>query len=72
VDLQEKRETGHLTAINCLADFYLVNEMIIPSSNYWNIGTGVNTGDVLKDENGLSYLKRFAKNFVWLMRKIEE
>ncbi|SIR17327.1 flavodoxin family protein [Halanaerobium kushneri] len=65
-------ETGHLTAINCLVDFYLVNEMIIPSSNYWNIGTVVNARDVLKEENGLSYLKRFAKNFAWLIRKIEE
>jgi len=55
-------ETVHLTTVNCLVDFYLVNEMIIPSSNYWNIGTGVNKTDILKDKKGISYIKRFAEN----------
>lgn len=65
-------ETGHLTTVNCLVDFYLVNEMVIPSSNYWNIGTGVNKGDILKDKKGISYIKRFAENFAWLMKMAEE
>ncbi len=64
-------ETGQLTTINCLVDFYLVNEMIIPSSNYWNIGTAVNKGDILNDKKGVSYIKKFAENFSWLMGKIE-
>ncbi len=65
-------ETGHLTTLNCLVNFYLVNEMVMPGSHYWNIGTGVNKGDILNDQKGISYIKRFAKNIAWLMRKIEE
>jgi len=64
-------ETGHLTTVNCLVDFYLVNEMVIPSSNYWNIGTGVSKGDILKDKKGISYIKRFAENNAWFLKKLE-
>jgi len=65
-------ETGQLTTINCLIDFYLVNEMIIPSSNYWNIGVGVKKGDILEDKKGQSYIVKFAENMAWLMKKVEE
>lgn len=65
-------ETGQLTTLNCLIDFYLVNEMIIPGSNYWNIGFGVKKGDILKDKKGQSYIIKFAENMAWMMRKLEE
>lgn len=63
-------ESGQLTTINCLTDFYLVNEMFIPSSHYWNIGVGVQKGDVENDEKGKSYIGRFAQNLAWAMKKL--
>lgn len=65
-------ETGHLTTINCLIDFYLLNEMFIPGSTYWNIGVGVHKGDVKKDEKGISYIIRFAQNLARTMKNLEE
>jgi len=47
--------------VNRLIDFYLVNEMVIPSSNYWNIGVAVNKGDILKDKKGISSIKNMRK-----------
>ncbi len=41
--------------------------MIIPGSNYWNISTGFNKGDILNDKKRMSYIKRFAKNMAWMM-----
>lgn len=64
-------ETGQLTTINCLVDFYLVNEMIIPSSTYWNIGIGVHKGDIEKDEKAKSYIIRFAQNLAWIIKSLE-
>jgi len=64
-------ESGQLATINCLADFYLVNEMFIPGSNYWNIGVGTHKGDIEQDEKGKSYIMRFGQNLTWLMKKIE-
>lgn len=65
-------ETGQLTTINCLVDFYLVNEMVIPSSTYWNIGIGVHKGDIEKDEKAKSYIIRFAQNLAWIIERLEE
>ncbi len=65
-------ETGHLTTINCLIDFYLVNQMIIPSSSYWNIGVGVNKDDILNDKKGILYMTKFAENMAWIMKKMKE
>lgn len=65
-------ETGQLTTLNCLVDFYLVNEMIIPSSTYWNVGVGVNKGDIEKDKNAKSYIIKFAQNLAWLIKSLKE
>lgn len=64
-------EAGQLAAINSLTDFYLVNEMLIPGSTYWNIGIGVHKGDIEKDEKGKSYIIRFAQNLAWTMKSME-
>ena len=65
-------ETEQLTTINCLVDFYLVNEMVMPSSTYWNIGIGVHKGDIEKDEKAKSYIVRFAQNLAWIIKSWEE
>jgi hypothetical protein len=31
--------------------------MIVPGSNYWNMGFGMDKGDVKKDEEGLGTMK---------------
>ncbi|WP_432666388.1 flavodoxin family protein [Wukongibacter baidiensis] len=63
-------ETGQLATLNSLVDFYLVNEMIIPSSEYWNIGVGAKKGAIKSDENGKRYIKKFAQNLAWLLKNI--
>lgn len=64
-------ETGHLTTLNCLTNFYLVNEMLMPSSKYWNVGVGVNKGEILNDKKARSYIIRFAQNISWLMNVVK-
>jgi len=64
-------ETGQLATINCLVDVFLVNEMVIPGSTYWNIGNGVNKGDIEKDEKAKSYMRSFAQNMAWISKSLE-
>jgi hypothetical protein len=44
--------------------------MIVPGSTYWNIAFGRRIGDVLKDKEGIATIKNFARNIVWLLKKI--
>ena len=38
--------------------------MIIPGSNYWNVGLGRNIGDVKEDEEGMQTMQVLGENMV--------
>lgn len=63
------RRAGAMHAFDSINHFFLINEMIIPGSSYWNIGIGKDKGDVLKDEEGLKTMKTLGENMAWLMKK---
>jgi multimeric flavodoxin WrbA len=44
--------------------------MIVPGSNYWNLGYGREIGEVTKDEEGLRTMRLLGQNMAWLMKKI--
>ncbi len=50
--------------------FFLINEMIVPGSTYWNMAFGLQKGDVKGDEEGLATVRTLAANMAWLMKKI--
>jgi multimeric flavodoxin WrbA len=50
--------------------FFLINEMIVPGSTYWNMAFGLQKGDVTSDEEGLATVRTLAANMAWLMKKI--
>jgi len=45
--------------------------MIIPGSSYWNVGVGLNRGDVEKNEEGMQTMKNLGKNIAWLIKKLK-
>jgi multimeric flavodoxin WrbA len=42
------RRAGAIHAFDALNHFFLINEMVVPGSSYWNIGVGLEPGDVRK------------------------
>ncbi len=65
------RRTGAMHAFSSINNFFLINEMIIPGSSYWNIGIGREKGDVLKDEEGINTVRTLGKNMAWLLERIK-
>jgi len=55
-----------------LNHLFLISQMIIPGSNYWNTGLGMEKGDVEKDEEGLQTMRVLGQNMAWLLKKIHE
>jgi hypothetical protein len=41
-----------------------------PRSTYWNMGFGLNKGEVLKDEEGLANMRHLGKCIDWLAKAI--
>jgi multimeric flavodoxin WrbA len=66
------RRAGAIHAFDSINHFFLINEMIIPGSSYWNIGIGRNKGEVLQDEEGMKTMKVLGENMAWLLEKIKD
>jgi multimeric flavodoxin WrbA len=65
------RRAGALHAFDTLNHFFLIGEMIVPGSSYWNIGIGREIGDVEKDEEGIQTMRTLGQNMAWLLNKIK-
>lgn len=66
------RRAGAIHAFDSINNFFLINEMIIPGSSYWNIAIGREKGEVLKDEEGMKTMKVLGENMAWLLLKLKE
>ncbi len=64
------RRAGQNFTFAQLNYFFLISEMIIPGSTYWNCGFGREKGEVEKDQEGLDTIRRLAHNMAWLMKKL--
>ncbi len=64
------RRAGATHAFDTLNHFFLISEMIVPGSSYWNIGIGREKGEVTKDAEGVETMKVLGRNMAWLLKKI--
>jgi multimeric flavodoxin WrbA len=64
------RRAGAIHAFDSMNHFFLIGQMIIVGSNYWNIGIGKDKGDVENDTEGMATMKKLGENMLWLLRKI--
>ena len=63
------RRGGAIHAFDSMNHFFLISQMIIPGANYWNMGFGLDKGDVKKDEEALQTMKILGQNMAWLLKK---
>ena len=64
------RRAGSIHVFDTINHFFLISQMIIPGSIYWNMGIGMDKGDVEKDEEGVMTMKILGGNMAWLLKKL--
>ncbi len=64
------RRAGHNFTLAQLLFFFMISEMIVPGSTYWNVAFGRQKGDVLKDEEGVNTIRHFGQKLAWLIKKV--
>ncbi len=64
------RRAGSLHAFDSINHFFLISEMIVPGSSYWNLGIGREPGDVRKDKEGIGTMKTLGRNMAWLLKRL--
>lgn len=64
------RRAGATHVFSSLNYFFLIGQMIVPGSSYWNLAMGREVGEVMKDEEGIKTMKTLGQNIAWLLKKI--
>ena len=64
------RRAGQNFTYAQLLFWFMINDMVVPGSTYWNIAFGRQPGEVQNDAEGLATMERFAENLAWLAKKL--
>jgi len=65
------RRTGGSATFDSLNHYLNYSEMIIATSNYWNVIHGRSAGEVTQDGEGRQIMRVLGKNMAWLLKMKE-
>jgi multimeric flavodoxin WrbA len=65
------RRAGAIHVFDTLNHFFLIGQMIVVGSSYWNIGMGREKEEVAKDEEGMQTMRVLGQNMAWLLQVME-
>lgn len=60
------RRGGATHVYDTINHMYLMSQMIVPGSTYWNIGFGLEKGEVAEDAEAYSNMKNLGETVAWL------
>ncbi len=66
------RRAGALPVFDAITHFFLISQMIVPGSSYWNLGVGRDPGDVAGDTEGMETMRTLGRNMAWLLRRLHD
>ncbi len=62
------RRSGGVTTFDQMNHYIHYAEMIIASSNYWNVIHGAKPGEIVVDEEGVQIMKILGQNMAWILK----
>jgi multimeric flavodoxin WrbA len=65
------RRSGGSSALDCLNHYLSYSEMIVATSNYWNIVHGRQVGEMEQDAEGVQTVELLADNLAWILEMRE-
>lgn len=60
------RRAGAIHVFDTINHMFLMSQMIVPGSIYWNLGIGLDKGDVLNDAEGMRNMRHLGTVIAWL------
>lgn len=64
------RRAGAIHTFDSLNHFFLISQMIVVGSIYWNMGRGLQPGDVNDDEEGIRTMRVLGENMAWALKRL--
>lgn len=65
------RRAGAIHVFDSINHLFLISQMIIAGSSYWNIGMGLEERDVERDQEGLATMRTLGQNMGWLLKRLQ-
>ena len=66
------RRGGAIHAVDTIQHLFLANQMVVPGSTYWNFGLGLDSGEVLADEEAIANMKDLGEQIAWVFSLMEK
>ena len=66
------RRAGGVHVFSSINYFFLIKQMFVVGSSYWNIGVGRTPGEVLEDQEGIQTFENLGNNFAFLLKKLSK
>jgi len=64
------RRAGAHQVFNGLNAFFLIGQMVVVGSSYWNMGFGLNRGEVGEDVEGMQTMQTLGRNMAWTLKRL--
>ena len=62
------RRSGGVATMDGLYHYLNYSEMLLPTSNYWNVTHGTKPGDTVEDGEGMQIMDVLGQNMAWLLK----
>ncbi|MCF8024997.1 MAG: flavodoxin family protein [Desulfobacteraceae bacterium] len=66
------RRGGATHVFDTINHMFLMSQMIVPGSTYWNMGIGFDKGDVVDDAEGMKNMRHLGAVIAWLGKAVKE
>lgn len=66
------RRAGALPAFHDMNAFFTILQMIVVGSSYWNMGYGMEPGEVEKDDEGIQTMRNLGRNLAWVLNSLKK
>ncbi|MHB1017770.1 MAG: flavodoxin family protein [Coriobacteriia bacterium] len=64
-----ERRAGAVHAFDSIMHLFMIRQMVVPGSRYWNLGIGAAPGEVEADEEGMATMDVLGTNMAWLLKQ---
>lgn len=61
-----ERRGGAIHVYDTINHFFLISEMLVPGSTYWNLGFGTIPGEVAHDREAMENMNHLGRTIAWL------
>lgn len=64
------RRAGAIHVLDSINHYFLISQMLVVGSSYWDVGIGRAIGEVADDAEGVRTMHRLGENMAWALERL--